>query len=205
MKTWLAVLCLAGALPCAPQPPDFLTASEVDQVREAQEPNARLSVYLQFAKSRAAMIEQFVAQEKPGRGTLIKTALDEYVGIIEAIDTVADDALLRKKEVGKGMAEVAAGEKQMLATLEKVAASKPADLAIYRFSLEEAIDSTRDSMELSLADLKTRAEEVQAKADKEKKEQPAQTTSKETEEKKDAGSEPKKKAPTLRRPGEAQQ
>jgi hypothetical protein len=201
MKTWLAVLCLLGALPGAPQQPDFLTASEVDQVREAQEPNARLSVYLQFAKARAAMIEQFVAQEKPGRGTLIKTALDEYVSIIEAIDTVTDDALLRKKEVDKGMAEVAAAEKQMLATLEKVAAGKPADLTIYRFSLEQAIDSTRDSMELALADLKTRAEEVQAKADKEGKER---ATSKEAEQKKDAGAEPKKKAPTLRRPGEAQ-
>jgi hypothetical protein len=194
MKTWLAVLCLFSALPCAPQPPDFLTASEVDQVREAQEPNARLHVYLQFAKARVAMIEQFVAQEKPGRGTLIKMTLDEYVSIIEAIDTVTDDALLRKKEVDKGMAEVAAAEKQMLAALEKVAASKPADLAIYRFSLEQAVDSTRDSMELSLADLKTRAEEVQAKADKEEKEK-----------KKDAGAEPKKKAPTLRRPGEAKQ
>ena len=204
MKTWLAILCLFGALPCAPQPPDFLTANEVDQVREAQEPNARLHVYLQFAKARVSMIEQFVAQEKPGRGTLIKIALDEYVSIIEAIDTVTDDALLRKMEVYKGMAEVTATEKQMLAALEKVAAGKPADLAIYRFSLEQAVDSTRDSMELSLEDLKTRAEEVQAKADKEAKEQQALTNSKETEKKKDAGAEPKKKAPTLRRPGEAQ-
>lgn len=202
MKTWLAVLCLFGALPCAPQPPDFLTASEVDQVREAQEPNARLNVYLLSAKARISMIENFVAQEKPGRGTLIKLALDEYVSIIEAIDTVTDDALLRKMEVYKGMAEVTASEKQMLAALEKVAAGKPADLAIYRFSLEQAIDSTRDSMELSLEDLKTRAGEVQAKADKDEKERQAQTSSKETE-KKDSGAEPKKKAPTLLRPGEA--
>jgi hypothetical protein len=199
MTKWLAAACFFVALPCAAQP-DFLTADEVDQVREAQEPNARLHVYLQFAKARVALIQQLAAKEKAGRSGLIKDALDEYTDIVEAIDTVADDALLRKLTIDKGMAEVAATEKEMLAALQKVAESKPSDLAVYKFSLEDAIDSTRDSMELSLEDLKTRAAEVQAKEDKQDKERQAEEGPPESEKKQ--APEEKKKAPTLRRPGE---
>ncbi len=203
MTRWLAVVCFLAALPCAAQP-DFLTADEVDQVREAQEPNARFHVYLQFAKARVALIQQLVAKEKAGRSALIKDALDEYTDIIEAIDTVADDALARKLTINKGMAEVAATEKEMLAALQKITDSKPSDVAIYRFSLEEAIDSTRDSMELSLEDLKTREAEVQAKEEKEEKARQAEEGSTESEKKEEAPA-PKKKAPTLRRPGEEPQ
>src|SRR5580698_4062024 len=114
---------------------DFLTADEVDQIRDVQEPNARLKLYILFARQRLALLEQFLSKEKPGRSALIHDTIEEYTHIIEAIDTLADDALVRKLPLDIGMKEVAAAEGEMLASLQKIADAPPKDLARFDFVL----------------------------------------------------------------------
>ena len=187
------------------QQKDFLTADEIDQIREAQEPTARLNLYVHFAKQRIAQIQQHLSKEKAGRSALIHDALEEYTHIIEAIDTVADDALRRKVAIDVGMKAVADAEKEMLATLNKIEDSNPKDLPRFEFALKTAIDTTSDSKDLSEEDLHTRATEVATKEQKEKEERQASLGTKEKEEKKTAEAKddkPKRKAPSLYKPGE---
>jgi len=191
---------LAGA-----QNRDFLTGDEVDQIREAQDPNARLQLYVQFAKVRIALVEQLLSKEKPGRSTIIHDTLDDYSHVIEAIDTVADDALKRKLDITEGMKLVASAEKEMAESLSKLDANPQKDYARYEFVLKQAIETTQDSAELSALDLKSRAASVAQREQREKKELEANTHGEDVkqqqgEEKKDA--DKKKKAPTLRRKNE---
>lgn len=216
MKTLLC--CLLLAAPVAAQR-DFLSADEIDQIKEAQEPNLRLKLYADFAKLRLDLVRNLLGKEKPGRSILIHDTLDEYSKILDAIDTVADAAAERKTDISVGLAAVATAEKAMLPMLKQIEESRPKDLERYEFSLTQAIETTADSLDLAEQDLGTRGSEVEQRQQAQKKAIDTQMTPIEKEgqqageaKKKDAAkaaeekaaedATPKRKPPTLLRPGE---
>src|SRR5215469_11785737 len=137
MKQLLWCLLLAAPL-CAQR--DFLTADEADQIREAQEPTERLKLYAKFAKQRVDMVQSLVNKDKAGRSILIHDALEDYSKILDAIDDVTDDALIRKFEVKLGLEAVVAMEKQALPMLQKIQSGQPKDLARFDFALQQALE-----------------------------------------------------------------
>jgi hypothetical protein len=204
-----ALLLAALPAPAAAQNRDFLTADEADQVRLAQEPNMRLNLYAGFAKERIALVNNILGSKKAGRSLIIHDALEDYTAIMDAIDTVADDALKRKADIAEGLKAVAAAQKEMLASLKQIEGQNPPDRERYEFALKQAIESTQDSMELSQQDLASRATEVEAREVREKKERealmtPTERNQRQASEKKQAEKEKeqKRKVPTLRRKGE---
>jgi hypothetical protein len=202
---YLTLVATLLTLPLAAQQRDFLTPDETDQLREVQEPNARLALYSKWALLRLDEIEQMIASGKPGRAAFIHDLLEDYGHIIDAMDAVADDALRRKISLDAGVTAVTTSEKDMVARLQKIKEAKPKDLARYEFALNDAIDATQDSLELNQADLPGRAASVAAKEAKEKEERLATMTPAEVKERKAEDKKadpPKRKGPTLMRPGE---
>jgi len=205
------LVCLLLAAPLAAQR-DFLTADEVEKVRDAQEPNLRLKLYSQFAQERIDLVKHLLDKDKAGRSALIHDTLDEYCKILDAIDTVADDALTRKLDVKAGLDLVASQEKQMLPYLQKVADSHPRDMERYDFLLKQAIDATSDSLEAAQEDLGKRTQDVEAREQREKQERrdamsPVEREGEAAQDKQAAQTKAveeskQKKAPTLYRPGE---
>ncbi|MBV8867124.1 MAG: hypothetical protein JO210_17135 [Acidobacteriaceae bacterium] len=201
----IACVSFAASTLALAQDRDFLTSNEVAQVREAQEPNDRLQLYIHFARQRMDLVEQYLAKEKPGRSIFIHNALEDYNQIIEAIDSVADDALRHNHPIDTGMVAVLSAEKDFLSRLNKIQESEPKDFDRYKFVLSQAIDTTSDSQELSLEDSKKRSAEISAKDAKQKSERDSMMSSDEQKERKKAANdqeEQKKKVPSLYRPGE---
>lgn len=201
----LVLFCVGGFTVPARADRDFLTENETDQIRDAQDPNVRVALYIRFARQRLDQVQLLLAKDKPGRSALIHDLLDDYGNIVDAIDTVTDDALRRKVNITEGVTTIKNGEKELLAALQKIQDAHPKDSERYEFTLKQDIEGTSDSLELAGEDLANRSTEIAAKEAKEKKERealmtPEEAKEKKTEEAKDT--EQKKKPPTLLKPGE---
>ena len=155
-----ALLLIRGVAPLYAQR-DFLTNDESDQIRETQEPNERLKLYAKFAKERIEMVKNLLNHDKAGRSILIHDALEDYSKILDAVDDVTDDALLRKLEVKLGLQAVTTTEKQLLPILQKAQSSQPKDLTRYDFALQQAIETTQDSIASSQEDIDKRSNELE--------------------------------------------
>ena len=206
---WIATLIASSA--CLAQERDFLTPDEADQIREIQEPNKRLAIYLKFAQLRMEMLKQSLASTKPGRSIFIHDTLEDLTRVIEAIDTVSDDAIRRKVDIDLGLAQVIQAERAIADELKKVIDAPPKDYARYKFTIEQAMETLNDSTELAGQDLKTRSVELAQRDKREKAERDeigTETDAKKAVEKSEkkqsaaAAGPATKKAPTLRRKGE---
>jgi hypothetical protein len=203
MKPFLIAILIACGM--IAQDRDFLTPDEADRIREVQEPNERLKLYLVFARQRVDMLKQTLAKDKAGRSKFVHDTLEDFTQIIEAIDTVADDAIKRKVDVTLGLAEVAKTEKEMLAQLEAIVQAPPKDFQRYEFVLKQAVETTQDSIELSQQDIKDRTRDVAEREQKIKTDREAMMSTEELKQKKETEKksvDQKKKVPTLRRKGE---
>src|SRR5215469_6793181 len=204
---WCLIAASLAVSPGAAQHRDFLTADEVEQIREAQEPNTRLELYSRFARSRIDLVKNLLSRDKPGRSAMIHDALDDYAKIVDALDDVADQALAKKGELSKGMRVVSNMEREMLPALRKIRDSHPKDLDRYEFALTTAIETTTDSLDLADGDLGKRGDKELAREEREKKEAEATKTpeEKQADAKAEADQQNQRKAPTLYRPGEKKQ
>jgi len=188
---------------------DFLTNHEADLIREHQEPNERILQYLEFARLRIELVRQALLKDDPGRSKLIHRNVNEYGRIIEAIDMVIDDAAADEVDLSKSLGLLAEREKEYLAALEQIQEKPADDHWAYEFVLEDAVEITRDSMELALEDLGDRGRRILEADAKEKERQrtlmtPERRKDVEKVEKKVQAEQKKheSKAPSLLKPGE---
>jgi hypothetical protein len=144
----LAILLALAAVapPARAQRPDFLTDGEIEEIREAQDPNERLKLYTKFAAERLEAVEKALAGNEAGRAETIHTSLTEYNQILEAIDKNVDQAVSRRDLMRKGLEYALKNEPEFLKLLQSFQSRNPKDLEEYRFALSQAIDNTKDSI-----------------------------------------------------------
>ena len=183
---------------------EYLDQDEIRQLRDAQEPNERIELYLHFAAQRLDQVNSLLAKDKPGRSVLVHDLLEQYTRIIDAIDIVGDDALHRKISIDKGNTFAYNKEKEMLRQLKSFEAAKPKDLDRFDFVLKDAMEATSDGIDTADKGTRVREAEVEAKDAKEKAEQQAALSPAEAAAKKDAEQKAgQQKKPSLLRPGES--
>ncbi len=214
MKTVLFCLVLAAPGIAQMGHRDFLSSREIDQIKEAQEPNQRVALYAKFARERVELVKNLLSKDKPGRAGMIHDALDDYSKILDAIDDVTDEALEGHVDMKPGLNEVAKVEREALPVLQKVQQNPPKDAELYSFVLKTAIESTSDSLDAAQGDLGKRAKAVEARQEREKRTveesmTPTERNAQRAEDLKAAKAEADKenqgKPPTLYRPGEKHQ
>lgn len=206
VSAWLLSFCAAFLLSGQTNKRDFLTTDEANQIRDIQEPNARVVLYLHFAKQRVDQISQLMEKEKPGRAALIHDLLEDYTKIMDAIADVTDDGLRRRIDLTKGYQAIAGDAKTNLELLQKIDDSQPKDIERFDFVLKDAIEATTQSYADAKLTPDERKQQVAEEQKREKESELANMTPEEAAAQKAADAkkaEEKKKAPTLLRPGES--
>ncbi len=186
---------------------DFLTDYEVDAIRDRQGLKERLQAYVKFATLRLELVEQILALDEAGQGARIHRALEEYGSIIESIDDVIDDALLRNRQLDGALEELLEAERGLAARLASLAADPGEDAWRYEFVLDDAILITQDSMDLLSEDLGDRKRTVvrQDEIDRQRQEEsmaPERRRDIERARQAEEADSTQRKRPSLLRPGE---
>jgi len=151
MKSFLLLLgtaLLLAASPLAAQEPDYLTPEEIQLVRDTQEPNKRIALFLKFANERLALLESSLG------GTADPADLKEMLNnFIRAVDDTAEVLEVWMDRGGvdfrktRGLlAKTGAEFLDRLAKIQKTEAGQSEDL---RYDLEDALMATEDLLALA--------------------------------------------------------
>ncbi|MGH9468628.1 MAG: hypothetical protein ACRD1Y_14865 [Terriglobales bacterium] len=150
---------LVGFLAAAQIPGrDPLTPQEADQVRNtAGELNRRIPLLLRFAQERVTRFARVRRQPRsaPGRSARMYALLRQYQEILPELNDAMDELAANprppggpKYNVRKILDPVIATEQHLATVLQNIQqSSSAADLATYRFELQNCLDATRDSLQ----------------------------------------------------------
>ena len=123
---------------------DFLTFQEIAQVRDAQQPSKRLTLYLEFAQRRLDAVQERLASQDSDAGRAVQKTLVEYISILEALEGTIEDAREQRSSTSKVLKKVEEQGAQFLEYLQSLQSGDSPKWSDYQFTLEEAIDMTKE-------------------------------------------------------------
>jgi len=131
----------------APQLRDYLSDEEADKIRDAREPAQRIRLYVSFAEDRLNKFEYELHRnvQERRRGEILNGLLNGYSGCVDdAADQIAL-AIEKRADIHEALKLMRAKDTQFLEILQKYDKDGP-DLDIYRDTLADAIEGTKDAL-----------------------------------------------------------
>jgi hypothetical protein len=148
----LASLVLAGlAATCkaSPQPQvkDYLSEEESNKIRDADTPAKRIKLYVSFADDRLKKFDYELNRPTPQRrrAEILNVLLNGYTGCMDDGSDQIDVAREKQMDIHESLKLMETKYKEFLAQLEKYDAGAP-DLDMYKDTLEDAIEGTKDAL-----------------------------------------------------------
>jgi hypothetical protein len=147
---FLLISCILAAPPLvragtAPQK-DYLSAVESDKIRDAETVNDRIKLFLTFADDRLKKFQYELEHPSSNRhGDMLNSLLNAYVGCVDDAADLIQLGIEKQDNIRQGIDMMTARAKEFLAVLEKLSTGGP-DRELYKETLDDAIEGTRDAM-----------------------------------------------------------
>jgi hypothetical protein len=151
LAPWIAVLLLlafACTRPTFAQRPekDYLSGVEEDKIRDAETPNERIKLFLEFAQDRLKKFQYELEHPSPNKHTeMLNYLMNSYGGCVDDAADLIQLGLEKQDNIRQGIDLMAAKAKEFLVVLQKYAAEGP-ELEIYKENLDDAIEGTQDAL-----------------------------------------------------------
>jgi hypothetical protein len=125
---------------------DFLDSLEVSAMRDTQEPDKRLILWMDIAQHRVDRVKEQIETHKAEAGPKIQKALSDYVHVMEGLQDTIDDARERRVPLTKGFKDVETRGNLLLNYLRTLHSEAIPGYKDFKYTLEEALDMTRDEL-----------------------------------------------------------
>jgi len=172
-KVWMAAILLLALLPTmwAQHRRDPLNPNEADQLRDAaQEPAARLKLYIEFARTRLASLEQMRADPKvTDRGKQTHDRLQDFLDVYDEMNDNIDTFVERKSDLRKPLKAVIDADTEFQARLRALKSSidaKKEETSQYDFILTNLTETVDSSIQDHRQLLKEQEEEAGRKSNR---------------------------------------
>jgi len=126
---------------------DYLSEVEADKVRDTQNLSDRIKLFFDFAADRLKKFQYELGRtgSQSHRAEVLNGLLNSYTA---CVDDAADLVILAKDkqaDIRPALKDMQARGKEFLETLEKLSKDGP-ELEVYKDTLDDAMDGTRDAL-----------------------------------------------------------
>jgi hypothetical protein len=127
---------------------DYLTESEADKVRDADNPSDRIKLYVSFADDRLKKFQYELTRTTPERrrAEILNGLMNAYSGCLDDATGQIDDAKEKQVDIHASLKLLESKSKEFLEALRKIQQAGGPDFDSYKDALSDAIDDTKDTI-----------------------------------------------------------
>lgn len=127
---------------------DYLTDDEADKIRDAQDPSDRIKLYMAFAQDRLDKFEYELnrPQHEAQYDDILNDLMNGYVGCVDDAADQIDVAQEKQVDIRAALKEMKDKDTAFLAKLQKFDQGSGPDFDAYRYTLEDAIEGTKEAI-----------------------------------------------------------
>jgi hypothetical protein len=146
---YLCVFAIAAAFfvdPSRAEQKDYLSALESDKIRDAENTNERIKLFITFAEDRLKKFQYELQHPSSNKHSeMLNALMNAYVGCVDDAADLVQLGIQKQENIRPAIDLMAGKTKEFLQALEKVSADGT-EIDIYKDNLDDAIEGTRDAM-----------------------------------------------------------
>src|SRR5438874_5845081 len=153
MKRWRGILLMicfgmatSGRTLAQVTDKDYLTNVEADKIRDAETPNERIKLFMQFADDRLKKFQyELEHPSQTNHEQMLNYLMNAYVGCVDDAADLIQLGIEKQQNVRMGVDLVAAKTKEYLEALKKIQVEGK-EIDVYKENLDDAIEGTQDAL-----------------------------------------------------------
>lgn len=143
----LSLVAGVGAIAAAQVPEkDYLSAVEADKIRDAETPNEKIKLFMQFADDRLKKFQYELEHPSQTNHTqMLNYLMNAYVGCVDDAADLMQEGVQKQQNLRAGIDLISSKTKEFLEILKKIQADGK-EIELYKDNLDDAIEGTQEAI-----------------------------------------------------------
>jgi hypothetical protein len=136
---------IAGQVRAQTPDKDYLSSYEADKIRDAETPNERIKLFVEFADDKLKKFQyELEHPSQTNHMQQLNYLMNAYIGCLDDAADLMQESVDKQQNVRAGVDLIASKSKEFLQVLKKIQTDGK-ELDVYKDTLEDAIEGTQDA------------------------------------------------------------